>query len=272
MSNFENIIVCGKDKIGESTIQWHQQHTTVHSQAQFEKAVWNSNARTLWCSYRFDDFFTPFMTMAKHHQIPPVAKAPILLTEKVDENRQASVRWFFRQIVEINKKSYLPKEQIAEVLTSENAADLVIGGVADPKTQVLTLVRGDLSLPPLLVPFATFEKTADAAPDFADFEVIDHGQTIRLGKYEASVDAVLYELDADFRRRQKTELLAKERSFGASLKRLRIQRRLTQRDFRGITEKEIGRIERGEVKRPHRSTIAHIAKVLAVKPGEIETY
>jgi transcriptional regulator with XRE-family HTH domain len=63
-----------------------------------------------------------------------------------------------------------------------------------------------------------------------------------------------------------------EKSFGASLRRLRLQKGLNPSDFPGITEKEIGRIDRGEIKRPHARTVGKLAKRLNVKPEEIETY
>ena len=42
--------------------------------------------------------------------------------------------------------------------------------------------------------------------------------------------------------------------------------------FPGISGKEIGRIERGDVVRPHGATIRVIADTLGVEPAEIETY
>lgn len=82
---------------------------------------------------------------------------------------------------------FLSKEELAEVLAAENAADLVIGGIVDPKAKVLTLVRGDLSLPLLVIPFTSFKPAAGLRPNFKDFEIIDYGQAVRFGKYEATV-------------------------------------------------------------------------------------
>lgn len=36
-------------------------------------------------------------------------------------------------------------------------------------------------------------------PDFEDIEVIDWGNTLRLGRYQASVDALLYDFDPHYR-------------------------------------------------------------------------
>jgi transcriptional regulator with XRE-family HTH domain len=42
--------------------------------------------------------------------------------------------------------------------------------------------------------------------------------------------------------------------------------------FPGISSKEIGRIERGEIVRPHAATLRVIADTLGVEPVEIETF
>jgi DNA-binding Xre family transcriptional regulator len=101
--------------------------------------------------------------------------------------------------------------------------------------------------------------------------VADSGQTIRLGDFEVAADAILYELDPEARRRAKERNIAKDTSFGGALRRLRLQRRLRREDF-GISPKEIARLERGEVVKPHAETLAKIAKRLGVKPEDIETY
>lgn len=61
-------------------------------------------------------------------------------------------------------------------------------------------------------------------------------------------------------------------TFGGALRRLRLQKRLRQGDFPGLTAKEIARIERGEVKKPRPHTLATIAKYLGVSVEEISTY
>ena len=133
------------------------------------------------------------------------------------------------------------------------------------------LVRGNLDL--VTVPMSAFEPSGGGlAPDFARFEVTDYGQTLRFGDYEASFDAVMYEADGAYRRRLGKKRRAEERSFGAALRRLRLQRRVSRDDFPGITAKTIARIERGEVERPHTGTLETIATRLGVKPEEIETF
>ena len=53
---------------------------------------------------------------------------------------------------------------------------------------------------------------------------------------------------------------------------LRVQKGLGRGDFPGITEKEVARLERGEVKKPHAGTLEALAERLGVAPDEIATY
>ena len=54
--------------------------------------------------------------------------------------------------------------------------------------------------------------------------------------------------------------------------RLRKERRLARSDFAPISAKEIARIERNEVTKPHAKTLEAIAARLSVRPEEIESY
>lgn len=40
------------------------------------------------------------------------------------------------------------------------------------------------------IPFDWFEANPTAKPDFGDIEVIDEGQTLRLGEYEVAIDTI----------------------------------------------------------------------------------
>jgi hypothetical protein len=131
--------------------------------------------------------------------------------------------------------------------------------------------RGDLTR--LVVPWSWFRPSGDGtAPDFDDVEVVDGGLTIRLGAYEAALDAILYEFDREYRARERQRRLEMDPSFGAALRRLRLQKGVARSDLPGVSDKEIARIERGEVKRPRRGTLRLVAERLGVEPAEIETY
>jgi hypothetical protein len=166
----------------------------------------------------------------------------------------------------------LPFEELVDVLLGprEEVRDLFIGGSVDPMSETLTLTRGNLDT--LVVPLSMFRPSSKATPDPSDFAVEDYGHTVRLGEYEAAADAILYEVDPDYRKRLNAKRRQEDRSFGASLRRLRLQRRRGRADFPGLSAKSIARIERGETGKPHAKTLAVLAKVLGVEPDEIETY
>jgi hypothetical protein len=56
--------------------------------------------------------------------------------------------------------SFLPLDELAEVVEDERRADLFIGCYADPRTETLTLVRGDLRR--LSVPVSLFRPSGTA--------------------------------------------------------------------------------------------------------------
>jgi len=67
-------------------------------------------------------------------------------------------------------------------------------------------------------------------------------------------------------------LLEQDNSFGGALRRLRILKGLSLSDFPGITEKEVARIEKGEVKKSHADTMSILGRRFGVRPEEIKTY
>jgi len=132
-------------------------------------------------------------------------------------------------------------------------------------------VRGDRQT--VVVPFSLFEETANGVrPDFDALSFTDYGHTVKLGEYEASTDAILYEIDADYRRMLNKARQKSERSFGASLRRLRLQKRLKRSDFAPLAAKTIARIERSEIAKPRGKSLEIIAQRLGVAVDEIETY
>jgi hypothetical protein len=166
---------------------------------------------------------------------------------------------------------WLPREELVEAITRDDARERFIGGSVDPRAKTVTLLRGDMET--VVAPFAIFRESGDGtAPDFARLRLTDFGGTVALGDYEAAADAILYELDPDYRRQLKKRRRQGERTFGASMMRLRKQRRLKRSDFAPISAKEIARIERNEVEKPHAKTLQAIAGRLGVRPEEIGEY
>ena len=164
----------------------------------------------------------------------------------------------------------VPIEELVDILRDEHPEDFCIAAqwIEDAKT--LALWRGDFKM--LTVPLAWFERGSVTKPDPARLSVEDSGQTIRMGDYETTFDAVLYEQDAVARKRMRDRMRAQDRTLGGSLWRLRTMRGVRRDEFGKIDEKTIARIERGEVKKPQRATLEAIASRLGVSGAEIETY
>lgn len=178
---------------------------------------------------------------------------------------------FERVIGAIPGYRWLPLEELPTALSGKDAEDRFIGGAADAESKTVALVRGNLAT--LVVPFAYFKASGDGTkPDFSRLSLADYGLTIALGAYEAASDGILYEFDPASRRKLRKERRKSDRSFGASLRRLRLQRQLKRSDFPGIASKTIARIERSEVAKPHGRTLETIAKRLGVSAEQIENY
>lgn len=195
----------------------------------------------------------------------------LLVTDELNSALHEFLTALFSDVVSGPGLSFLPMDEIRSALLAPNYADMALGVLVVEARQAIVVVRGDLER--TIVPWSYFRPSGTGVtPDFSDVAVTDAGLAIRLGRYEASMDGILYEVDRDYRARQRRNELESEVSFGASLRRLRIQRGLSRSAFVGISDKEIARIERGEVMRPHGVTLRAIADTLQVEPAEIETY
>jgi hypothetical protein len=197
----------------------------------------------------------------------------LLMLEPLRPFREMVLRALFQVAIgESPHFTWLPQEQLREVLASSGpgVCDLFIGGEMDQELGVFSLARGDFRR--IAVRLSIFRPSADASPDFSRFELDDYGQTIRFGRYEASAHSILFEADPDYRKRAKARWRAEQTGFGASLRRLRVLRGIPQDALAGIPARTIGRIERGEVRKPRGRTFERIAKALRVAPKEIELY
>jgi hypothetical protein len=222
----------------------------------------------LWISY--DKSLT--QELLKSLAGPSVALGEGVFLHDLAPKWIAALTGAFKHFAFSEDGSFLEPEELAEALKVQNRRDLFIGGLVDSSTKTITLWRGDLE--PLTVPCTAFPKSGDGIkPDFNKFRVTDYGQTVQLGDYEAAADAILYEYDPEYRRRIKKERLAREQSFGASLRRLRKQRGLSREDFEpAISAKTVARIEQGEGKRINPATLQAIADRLGVSSEEIGSF
>ncbi len=197
----------------------------------------------------------------------------LLMLESPRQKTIPFLRGLFENVVgEAPQFKLLPRHQLCEVLAggSEAARDVFVGGVVGTEFSLLMLVRGNFDR--MTVPLSIFRPSGTSRPDFRRFGLDDYGHTIRFGEYEASAHFILYEADPDYRKRMNAKRRAEEKGFGPSLRRLRVQKGISQDDFPGINAKTVARIERGEVEKPHEATLMVIAKILGVGPDEIELY
>jgi hypothetical protein len=193
------------------------------------------------------------------------------LTPPRIESIPALLRFFNPVFGLVEGFRWLPSSELIPAIMREDASDRLVGGSVDLKTKALTILRGNGDA--LVVPFSQFSASGDGTkPDFTRLGLTDYGRTVVLGDYEASADAILYELDHEYRRRLRAQRRQADHSFGASLTRLRKQRRVRRSEFGSVSAKEIARIERNEVEKPHARTIQVIADRLGVRPEEIAGY
>ena len=240
----------------------------VSSKSEVRDWVARATRDSLWISYAHD--LTEALVKDASAAQPTLGLG--LFIHSVDVKTIPALTSCFRRIAFTTDGGFLPAGELVEALEAANRPDLFIGGNLDGRTETITFWRGDLK--PLTVPFSAFKKSGDGtAPDFNKFSVIDCGQTVRLGNYEAAVDAVLYEYDPEYRRRISKRRWQQDRTFGASLRRLRKQRGLRREDFEpDVSAKTVARIEQNKVKRIQQRTLNALAKRLSVDPKEITTF
>lgn len=227
-----------------------------------KRVTWISSNRTFTDILLSDALVTP--TTHRESQL-------ITLTPPRSESIPALLGLFRLVFGLTDGFQWLPKAELIEAVTRSDAATRFVGGILGFKAKTLTLLRGDITA--VVVPLSIFTTSGDgAAPDFTRFRLTDYGRTIVLGEYESAADAILYEADADYRRSLNKRRRQSERTFGASLMRLRKQRGLKRIDFTPVSSKEIARIERNEVATPHARTLHSIAERLGVKPEELGDY
>lgn len=239
------------------------------------RAVDEADAATLWVASesRFtDELLRAIFGRSKARRAAPQLGRMLLMHEPRPAQIQPLEDCFTPLAWPPPAFHWLPDRELAAVLGAPNRGDLALGGHVDPQTQLLTLCRGDLTH--LAVPLGLFKPAGDGAvPDGSRFAIADYGHTIRLGDYESSMDAILYEADPAYRARMKARRRVVDVGFGASLRRLRIQRGLRQGDFEPAVRREtIVRLEQARTQTPRSQTRRLIAQRLGVAADMIESY
>jgi len=213
----------------------------------------------------------PLVALANGIQ-PLKSEQRLLILDEPSAPRRELLHLLFRVVVAPGKSvTMLPIEELREVLAYDRRTELFIAGMIDQAAELAVLYRGNLT--PVVVPFAWFvRRNPTPRPNFRDFELTDYGQSVRFGDYEAATDLILYDFDAEYRRRAKERQLKLDDSLGGCIRRLRLIRGLSREDFPGVSEKQIARIERGEIANVRAKTLAAIASALKVRPEEIRSY
>jgi DNA-binding Xre family transcriptional regulator len=250
--------------------------TIVSSLTEVRYALEVSKWKTLWIARDVRPFaellLTLLRTSATHRLAERVQLPSILLLGEARGYIDVLDQVFRKVLAPIDNKSFfLAPTEIEAALIAKNNSELVIAGTVDTQAGIIKLLKGDLSR--VFVPISSFKPTSEVTPDFDRFEIIDHGHTLKFGAYEANIDAVLYENDPEYRKLVKKRLAASEKSFGASLRRLRLQKGLKQSDFEPeLDERTIRRLEDSKERPARSSTMEILARKLEVSPDDIESY
>jgi hypothetical protein len=244
--------------------------------AAWSKVFEQSTGESTWISptaeHTQDLLRAASLFLASHRSTKRVLGDLLMLQSPRAESLPA-IRRFFRHVAgEVGAVKLLPPDELADVLIApkDEARDVFIGALHDPATETICLTRGNLET--VVVPLSLFRPSGMTVPDPTLLAVTDYGHTIKLGEYEASADAILYEVEPDYRRRINAKRRQEDKGFGPSLRRLRLQRGMKRTDFPSVSPKTIARIERGETGKPHGRTLKVLASCLDVRADAIETY
>jgi hypothetical protein len=246
----------------------------VRTSEEISESYRTAEAGTRWVS---EGDMLDRLTRALQRLLPSEPEQALLVLDKPEHMLHARRQFlsaFFHTLVFAKPSGrFLPPDEIAEVMASANAGDYAIGAEIDEHDDVMLLYLGTLERVPVPLDFFRPSGTGKK-PEFGKFSVIDSGQTLKFGDYEATVDAVLYDRDPAYRKRAKANRIRQDNTFGGAFKRLRLLRGLTQSSFKGVTEREIRRIERNEVEPGNlrSDTRRTIERALRVSVDKIREY
>ena len=241
----------------------------IHSQASMEDALERADKHSVWVATTERDLcrYLKRVPGPLQHSLGQL----ILLSEPHVSTVVFLSKLFQHVALPCPKRAVLPLEALAEALRAHNRETLAIAASYNPETEHLTIWRGDFQT--IVVPKSAFPPNGTGVqPDFDDIAVTDYGNTLRLGRYEAAFDALLYEHDSDYRRNLTKQRRQTEKGFGPSLRRLRLQRGIQRADFPGVSDKTIARLERGESQRYSAKTQRAIESRLGMDVADIEQY
>lgn len=200
----------------------------------------------------------------------------LVVRAQLDPEQRAALAAVSEVVLDPLFARLLPDDELAVALQAPNRADLVVGVRYLQAVDALLLFTGTLDQ--LLIPGhwvrATSLPTAQPLA-LADAHPIDYGHTLAVADLEIATDAVLYEFDAQARRRMKRRLRNQQAGVGASIRRLRLQRGLRQADLAeraDLSRRQVGRIERGLASTPTPASLARIARALNTSADLLPTF
>lgn len=94
------------------------------------------------------------------------------------------------------------KDVLEEILREEYPEDYAIGVSYNSYHNIVTVHR--IGKDKIEIKGGWFMRPG-TSPDFEDLHIIDHGQTIRLGNFEAAVDAILWDFDEEYKLRKRSD-------------------------------------------------------------------
>jgi hypothetical protein len=157
----------------------------------------------------------------------------------------APVRVIFDAVITGTEYGLLGESDLVKVLRAPDAADRAIGAAYSATTGLLALVSGDGQQ--LVVP-STAIGPEQGAPDLVAVKVCDDGRVITFGqRYRLPFDQFRRDHDPEYRAMVRHEELADDQTFGARLRRARVDAGLGQGKIGGLTARSIRRIEAGDV-------------------------
>ena len=250
-----------KDLINISGFQFHKDHPVF---------IATSEKSFLKFLQYFIDNILSSASFARFHKTSPVF---IDLTSTITEKYFDVLKEIFPVMIPSVSDDFftLGKNELMTVISKDiNTRKLrAIGVNLYKELGIFKIIRGDFSS--LIVKMdSLLPSGAGVAPHFDDVEIIDFGNAIRFGEYEASMRGLLYENDKNYRLEKKKQRLSSEKSFGACLRRYRIQKKIKQSDLKNTSEKTIRRIEEGD--KPTETTKTKILNELNIAEDDLMSF